>query len=221
MSIATLILGESGTGKSTSLRDLDPDKVLLIQSIHKPLPFRSTNWTLCNKENPTGSIFITDQSETICKAMERTQKDIIVIDDFQYIMANEFMRRSREKSYDKFTDIGRNAWDIFEKATTLPSHKRVYILAHTQTDEYGRTKIKTIGKMLDEKITLEGMVTICLRTQVTDGKYFFTTQNNGQDTVKSPMGLFPEQVIDNSLDLVDDYIRDYYGINSAAKQEGN
>lgn len=216
MSIATLILGESGTGKSTSLRDLDPTKVLLIQAIGKPLPFRSAGWKPLRKNPQTGEIsgtvFVTDNSEKIVKAMQRTDREIIIIDDFQYIMANEFMRRSKERGFDKFTDIGRNAWDIFDLASRLAPHQRVYILAHTQNDEFGRTKIKTIGKMLDEKITLEGMVTVCLRTQVSDGHYAFVTQNNGQDTVKSPMGLFPENTIDNNLDLVDDYIREYWGI---------
>lgn len=214
MSITTLILGESGTGKSTSLRNLDPSKVLLIQSIHKPLPFRSSDWTILTKENPSGSIFICDNTEVICRAMQRTPKEIIVIDDYQYIMANEFMRRVKEKGYDKFSDIGWKGWAVINQALELPAHKRVYILAHTETDNFGKTKIKTIGKMLDEKITLEGMVTVCLRTHVNDGQYQFSTQNNGQDTVKSPMGLFEQPFIDNDLKFVDDQICDYWGIES-------
>lgn len=218
MSIATLILGESGTGKSTSLRNLDPTKTLLIQSIGKPLPFRAKEWQLITKDNLTGSIFICDNAETICKAIARTDREIIIIDDYQYIMANEFMRRAKEKGYDKFTDIGERAWAVFNQALNLPMNKRVYILAHTETDPFGKTKIKTIGKMLDEKITLEGMVTICLRTHVNDGQYQFSTQNNGSDTVKSPMGLFETQFIDNDLKLVDDKICDYYGIHTTQEQ---
>lgn len=217
MSIATLILGESGTGKSTSLRNLDPANTLLIQSIHKPLPFRSSEWKYFSKEQPTGNIFISDKVADICRVMSKTTRDIIVIDDYQYIMANEFMRRASEKGYDKFTDIGKNAWEIFNLATLLPPHKRVYILAHTETDNFGKTKIKTIGKMLDEKITLEGMVTICLRTQVVDGNYTFTTQNNGSDTVKSPIGLFEQNEIPNDLKFVDEQICDYWGINTTPK----
>lgn len=219
MSIATLILGESGTGKSTSLRHLAPANTLLIQSIHKPLPFRSAGWTILSKDNPSGNIFITDNADRICNILQKTQRDIIVIDDYQYIMANEFMRRSSEKGYDKFTDIGKNAWNIFNLATNLPPHKRVYILAHTETDPFGKTKIKTIGKMLDEKVTLEGMVTICLRTQVSDGNYYFTTQNNGSDTVKSPMGLFEQSLIDNDLKFVDDQICDYCNISTTQNKE--
>lgn len=221
MSIATLILGESGTGKSTSLRHLDPANTLLIQSIHKPLPFRSAEWKLFSKDNPTGNIFITDNVDQICNIMQKTQRDIIVIDDYQYIMANEFMRRANEKGFDKFTDIGKNAWNIFNLATCLAPHKRVYLLAHTETDNFGKTKIKTIGKMLDEKITLEGMVTVCLRTQVSDGNYTFTTQNNGSDTVKSPIGLFEQTEIPNDLKFVDDQICDYWGIPTTSTTQEN
>lgn len=223
MSIVTLILGESGTGKSTSLRHLEPNKTLLIQAIGKPLPFKTKEWLPITEDNPSGSIFICDNAEIICRAIFKTKREVIVIDDYQYIMANEFMRRAKEKGYDKFTDIGEKSWAVFTQALKLPANKRVYILAHTETDPFGKTKIKTIGKMLDEKITLEGMVTICLRTQVTDGKYQFSTQNNGNDTVKSPIGLFEQQFIDNDLKFVDDMICDYYDIETTetAQPEGN
>lgn len=221
MSIATLILGESGTGKSTSLRNLDPAKTLLIQVISKPLPFRSQDWQYFDKNNnQSGNIFISDNANRICQIMQKTQRDIIVIDDFQYLMANEFMRRASEKGYDKFTEIGLHAWQIFDLAGKLDHNKRVYILAHTQSDELGKTKIKTIGKMLDEKVTLEGIVTICLRTQVSDGRYSFATQNNGNDTTKSPIGLFDQSHIDNDLAFVDSQICDYWGIHTQP-QENN
>ncbi len=210
MSIATLILGQSGTGKSTSMRNLNPAETLLIQSIKKPLPFRSAGWQPLTQSG--GNVYVCDNAAKICQIIEKTQKSIIVIDDFQYIMANEFMRRTAEKGYDKFTDIGRAAWDIFNAATGAPDHKRVYILSHTEQNESGTTKIKTIGKMLDEKITLEGMVTICLKTVVTNGIYEFSTQNSGSDTVKSPLGLFESERIDNDLAAVDAAIVEYYGL---------
>ncbi len=211
MSIAAMILGESGTGKSTSLRNLNPDNTLLIQAISKPLPFKSGKWQIWNKEtNPRGAVFVTDQALTICRAMHRTSKDVIVIDDFQYVMANEFMRRSAEKGFEKFTEIGHNAWSILNTASSLPAHKRVYILSHTQTDDAGRIKAKTIGKLLDEKITIEGMFSIVLRTAVINGQYLFCTQNIGFDTVKSPIGLFADMHIDNDLAAVDAQIVIYY-----------
>lgn len=212
MSIATLILGQSGTGKSTSLRNLDASKTLLIQAIKKPLPFRSKDWQSISKENPTGSVFATDKPQQILQLMERTDREVIIIDDFQYVMANEYMRRAQETGFNKFTEIGKGAWDIFNKASELAENKRVYILSHTQENDNGKTSIKTIGKMLDEKITLEGMVTICLKTALINEQYLFCTKNSGQDTTKSPMGLFPSEHIENDLNAVDTAICEYWSI---------
>jgi hypothetical protein len=212
MSIATMVLGESGTGKSTSLRNLHPAQTLLIQTIRKPLPFRSQGWKVKASMKADGNIIQTDSAEIIERAMRSLPHEIVVIDDFQYMLANEFMRRSDEKGFDKFTDIGRHAWDVMRAATDLADDRRVYILCHTATDDIGRTKMKTIGKLLDEKITPEGMVTICLRTVVRDGSYFFSTQNSGSDTTKSPMGMFDDLLIPNDLAAVDTAICDYYGI---------
>jgi hypothetical protein len=212
MSIATMILGESGTGKSTSLRNLEPARTLLIQTIRKPLPFRSAGWKVKASMKADGNIIQTDSAEIIERAMRSLTQEVVVIDDFQYMLANEFMRRSDEKGFDKFTDIGRHAWGVLNAATALADDRRVYILSHTATDDIGRTKMKTIGKLLDEKITPEGMVTICLRTVVRDGSYFFSTQNSGSDTTKSPMGMFEDLLIPNDLAAVDTAICDYYGI---------
>jgi hypothetical protein len=215
MSTAVLILGESGTGKSTSLRNLDPAKTLLIQSIPKPLPFKAKGWKARANLRAEGNIIQTDDPVLIEKIMRTSPHEVVVVDDFQYVMANEYMRRTAETGYAKFTDIGKNAWNVLTAATALAQHRRVYILAHTATDDTGRTKIKTIGKMLDEKITLEGMVTIVLRTQVRDGHYTFATQNDGNDTTKSPMGMFADRYIDNDLSAVDAAICDYYEISPA------
>ena len=213
MSIATMILGQSGTGKTASLRDLDPADVLLIQPVKKPLPFRSAGWTHCAKDNPHGTVFVNDNAATICAAMKRTTKPIIVVDDFQYVLANEFMRRSDEKSYDKFTDIARHAWDILMTAGHLADNKRVYILAHTQEDDMGNVKAKSIGRLLDEKITIEGLLTIVMRTKVINGNYLFSTQNNGRDTVKTPMGMFDDEDVPNNLFEIDRIIQEFYGID--------
>jgi len=210
MGIPVLILGESGCGKSTSMRNLNPNDCFLIQPVKKLLPFRN-EFKPMSKEG--GQIKATDNTQMIIRVIDgavKLGKKMIIIDDFQYIMANEFMRRSKEKSYDKFNDIGFNAWSIINHAQSVDSDIRVYFMSHVETDMNGKTKIKTIGKMLDEKITLEGLFTIVLGASVSDSKYTFTTQNGGSDTLKSPMGMFDDLHIDNDLKMIDDTIIEYY-----------
>lgn len=216
MSIATLVLGASGTGKSTSLRNLEPAKTLLIQCINKPLPFRATEWKPCTKENPSGNVLRTSNPASILRAMQASKQEIIVIDDYQAVMVNELMARSTEKGYDKFTDIAKGAWEVFNMAGKLEEHRRVYILAHTQSDEFGAIRMKTVGKMVDNTLVPEGYFTIVLRTEVINGQYLFATQTNGQDCCKSPMGMFDEQHIPNDLQAVDQAIAEFYGITATA-----
>lgn len=216
MSIATLVLGSSGTGKSTSLRNLDPAKTLLIQCISKPLPFKSGHWSRCTSANPSGSVIRNSSAETIIKAMKGSDKEMVVIDDYQAVMVNEMMARSTERGYDKFTDIAKGAWEVFNAAGQLAEHRRVYILAHTQSDDHGQIRMKTVGRMVDEKIVPEGYFTIVLRTEIINSQYLFCTQTNGQDCCKSPMGMFPEQHIPNDLHAVDQQICEFYGITQAA-----
>lgn len=199
MGIPVMILGESGTGKSSSLRNFPDDELKIINVAGKPLPFK-------NKMEMVN----TDSYSIVKKEMRNTDKKSIVIDDSQYLMANEFMRRATEKGYDKFTEIAQNMWDLVNSVKQLPDDVIVYFLTHLERDQNGNEKVKTIGKLLDEKITLEGMFTIVLKTNVNDGQYSFLTANSGHDTVKSPMGLFPTMVIDNDLKYVDEKVRDYY-----------
>jgi hypothetical protein len=199
------------------LRNLNPQEVLLIQPVKKPLPFRAKEWKVFTKAG--GTIFQNDLSAKICEALTRTQRKIIIIDDFQYVMCNEFMRRSHEKSYDKFNDIARNAWDIITTAANLPGDFRVYFLSHIDTNDFGKEKAKTIGKMLDDKITIEGLFSIVLKTAVRDGEYFFTTKNSGNDTVKSPIDLFDKDLIDNDLAVIDNQIVDFYELNQPVTQQ--
>ncbi len=206
---AIMVLGHSGSGKTTSLRNLDPSKTLLLQIVKKSLPFRSKEWLPCNKENPNGSIlYIGADADKIVKAIQKTKKEIIVIDDFQYLMSFELMNRTAERGFDKFTEIAKHAFAVIEAATQAADGKRVYILSHINSDEQGE-RIKTIGKMLDEKIVLEGMLTIVLKTVVTNGIYEFSTVNSGSDTVKTPLEMFDSPRIPNDLKIVDDAILNY------------
>jgi hypothetical protein len=208
MAIPVLVLGESGTGKSASLRNFKESDVKVINVANKPLPFK----------NKLECVAV-DTYEKILKELKNTNKKAIVLDDAQYIMANEFMRRATERGYDKFTEIAFHMWDIVESVKDLPADTVVYFLSHIERDSEGNEKVKTIGKLLDEKITLEGMYTIVLKTNVSDGQYSFITQNSGKDTVKSPIGLFDSYAIDNDLKYVDDKIRNYYELGEFLTDE--
>lgn len=203
MGVPVLILGESGTGKSASLRNCKAGDVKVINVANKPLPFK----------NKLESVS-TDDYRKVVAELKMNKKPMAVIDDAQYLMANEFMRRATERGFDKFTEIAQNFWQLVNIVKELPDDQIVYFLAHIERDANGNEKIKTIGKLLDEKITVEGMFTIVLKTNVTDGQYSFLTQNSGHDTVKSPIGMFGSYAIDNDLKYVDEKIRNYYEIGS-------
>lgn len=207
-----LIMGESGTGKSASMRNCKPEEIAVINPVGKPLPFRGT-FDMLNG--------ITDSERIIewIKAAVNRGKKIIVIDDFQYILSIPYMNRIKEAGWDKWNDFGANYFDIIDVCKDLPDDVNVYYFTHTETLENGITTIKLIGKMLREKITIEGLFTTVLRTQVIDGKYYFLTQNSGKDTVKSPIGMFGSYAIENDLKYVDDKIRNYYQIGDFKSDE--
>lgn len=203
MAILVMIYGQSGTGKSTSLRNFEPDDVCIINVSGKPLPFR--------KKLPANN---TDNYVRIVKQLPNIAQPSIVIDDATYLMVNEFMRNAKVSGYQKYTDMAYNFNYLVDVAAQLPDDKIVYFMGHADQADDGREHFKTIGKMLDNYVTLEGKFTIVLKTIVKDGEYLFSTQNNGQDTVKSPMGLFEQATIPNDLKAVDDAIRDYYGMGA-------
>lgn len=201
MGLPVLILGESGSGKSASLRNFKAEEVGIINVNGKPLPFKNNLKT-----------FDCDNYAKITSLLSKSKAKSIVIDDSQYLITNEFMRNAKVPGFQKFMDMGLNFWQLIKAVGDLPKDKIVYFLHHIETTDSGRQKIKTIGKMLDEKVTLEGMFTIVLKTSVHDGQYRFCTQNNGFDTVKSPMGMFDAEEIDNDLKMVDETIREYYSL---------
>ena len=206
-----LILGDSGTGKSASLRNMNPDDVLIINAAGKPLPFKNKLETVTPSYK--------NLTQDVLNAMDSTKKKIIVIDDAQYIMSFQYMRRIKENGWDKWNDIQGDFFNIIQHCDDLPSDTIVYVLSHIQRDDEGHEKMKTMGKMLDEKITLEGLFTVVLKTSVVDGTYCFLTQNSGKDTVKSPIGMFDSYAIDNDLAYVDAKIRNYYEIGTYASDE--
>ena len=201
MAILTMIYGQSGTGKSTSLRNFNPDEVAVINVSGKPMPFRTKLQT-----------YNTDDYKKILNALSKTERKSIVIDDATYLMVGEFMRNAKVAGYQKYTDMAVSFNNLIESASKLPDDVIVYFMGHSEQADDGREHFKTIGKMLDNYVTVEGKFTIVLKTVVQDGRYMFATHNNGQDTVKSPMGLFEQDFIDNDLKAVDIAIREYWGV---------
>lgn len=201
MAVLCMIYGQSGTGKSTSLRNFKNDEVAVVNVSGKPLPFK-------------GDIkpYNTDNYQKIMSAISQTDRKSIVIDDATYLMVNEFMRTAKQTGYQKYTDMACSFNSLIEFASSLPDDKIVYFIGHSDQADDGREHFKTIGKMLDNYVTVEGRFTIVLKTVVQDGRYMFSTQNNGQDTVKSPMGMFAQPLIDNDLKFVDNAIREYWSL---------
>ena len=210
MSAAALIIGASGMGKSTSMRNMNPADTLLIQPVRKLLPFPNAHeWKIFNPETKTGNILILDDPEKILSVIQKTSKKRIVLDDYQFVLINEFMRRSKEKGYDKFTEIAFNSWQIMLKAHELAEDKTVFFMWHPEEDEHGNVRAKTVGKLLDRHFEPHSTFSICFMAVKQDGKHYFQTQSNGTDPAKSPIGMFEDQYIDNDLNAIDTRIREY------------
>lgn len=203
MAQMVLIMGESGTGKSTSLRNCDPATTAVVNPVGKPLPFKN-HFELLNN--------VTDASKITryMKEQAASGKKLLVVDDFQYILAVPYMNRIKETGWDKYNDFGANYFEIIDVCKNLPDDVVVAYMTHLETLDNGLTTVKLIGKLLREKITIEGLFTVVLRTGVNEGKYYFYTQNSGKDTVKSPLGMFPAYAIDNDLNYVADKMRNFY-----------
>ena len=203
MGIPVLILGESGSGKSASLRNFEPEDVSIFNVAAKPMPFR--------KKLPTKA---TSNYAEIMACIKQSQKKAFVIDDSQFLMCFESFAKAKETGYGKFTDMALHFYNLVQFVILqTPPDVVVYFLHHTEADSNtGKVKAKTLGKMLDSQLTLEGLFAIVLMC-VSDGKnHHFVTQSDGLTTTKSPMDMFPG-VIDNDLKMVDQTIREYYEIN--------
>lgn len=212
MGLPVLILGESGSGKTYSIKDMDADTVGIFAVEKSLLPFKNRGHKVA--KNATYPMIMT--------ALQKPQLKRYVIDDSQYLMANEFFDRAKETGYQKFTDIGlhfRNLIHYINK--NLPDDVIVYFLHHTELDSNtGKTKAKTVGKMLDSHLTVEGCFNIVLQA-VAEGKdHYFITQSDGSNTAKSPEEMF-EGKIANNLDFVDNKIREYYGLEIKESEDKN
>ncbi len=212
MSNTVLVIGQSGSGKSTSLRNLDPKSTFIINVLDKPLPFRAFKK---NYNSVAKNYYTTNDWAKVVNCVDRVNKErdditTLVIDDWQYILAYEFMRRVSEKGFDKFSELANHGWSTINACLSTRPTLTNFILSHSDVDSTGRSKCKTIGKMLDEKITIEGLFTTVLHSRVVDGQYLFQTQYDGEFLAKSPMGMFEEFLIPNDLLSVKEAVESYF-----------
>lgn len=207
MGVAVLVLGASGSGKSTSMRNFKENDVRILNVASKPLPFRNVN-KLKKADKATYAM--------IKGAVKSGQTLSYVVDDAQYLMAFESFDKINETGYSKFSAMAKNYEDMLRtiQEDTSPD-TIVYIMQHIDKDEDGNIKAKTLGKMLDQQLTVEGLFSIVLLAKAEERRHFFITQSDGTNPCKSPMGMFDEIEIDNDLKMVDDTIREYYGMKKA------
>ena len=225
MAQSILIIAESGCGKSTAIENLKPEETFIINVANKPLPFKGCKkkyapFDIATKKGNIASVSKPTDIEAVLKIINNERKDIknIVIDDFQYMSAFEYFGRATEKGYEKFTQMGAALAHISKLPILMRDDLMVFYLTHSEeaTDLEGkrRVKAKTIGKMVDEKLTLEGLFSIVLFGKVKKNdkgelRYIFETQNNGENTCKSPKGMFPGFEIPNDLQYVREAIIAY------------
>ena len=211
MGVPVLILGESGSGKSTSLRNFDADKVGIFAVEKSLLPFKNKGFKVA--KNASYNMILT--------ALQNPQLKCYVIDDSQYLMVNEFFDRAKDTGYQKYTDIGLHFRNLVHYINqNLPNNVIVYFLHHTELDSAtGKTKAKTVGKMLDNYLTVEGCFNIVLQAEVEGKEHYFITQTDGSNTAKSPEEMFPAKIA-NDLAYVDKSIREYYGLNESEGLNG-
>lgn len=202
MGVPVLIMGESGSGKTYSIKNFDPAEVGIFSVEKNRLPFKKDGFKVV--KNAGYSV--------IMKALTKPTLKRYVIDDSQYLLVNEFFDRAKESGYQKFTDLALNFRNLIHYISReLPDDIVVYFLHHTELDAAGKVKAKTIGRMLDEKLTVEGCFDIVLLAQTEGTEHYFVTQSDGYTSAKSPEGMF-EQKIPNDLAAVDAAIREYWGL---------
>ena len=206
MAVPVLLIGKSGSGKSASLRNcVDNDNFAVVNVIDKPFPFRGHIQSLS-----------TDDYQMVMKSLVATKAKSIVIDDAGYLITNMFMKGHSNAGagnavFSFYNKIGDHFWNLIQFIKeSVPKDKIVYVVMHEDVDDFGNIRPKTIGKLLDEKVCVEGMFTIVLRCASENGKHVFYTQSTDNDVSKAPIGMFSEETIDNDLLIVDKAIREYY-----------
>ena len=210
--MGVLLMGASGSGKSTSLRNLPAEETAIINITNKQMPFRNKDnkKIVCLKDFNAESY--DELYKQIIMAIQGTKKRIVVVDDSSYMMSFENFEKATNKGYDKFTTMAKNYYDLIKSAISCDGEKIVYIITHEEIDDVNQLyRPKTIGKMLSNQLVIEGLFSIVLRSVYKNGEYIFQTQNDGTSVCKSPLEMFEQKEMPNDLYEVDKLIREYYG----------
>jgi len=203
MAVPVIVYGKSGSGKSRSLKNFAEDEIYLVNILGKMMPFKGQF-----KYTTDG-----DNVQTIMAGLAKMPTNAAVIDDFGYIMTNMWMRgHGAGDQFKLYSTIGDTVWNLIEYIKNLPRDKVVYLIMHDDTGDDGFSKLRTIGKLLDQKVCIEGMVTVVLHSIIKGEKHLFRTNSDGSDLAKSPEGMFPEAEMENDLKAMDGYIREYWGL---------
>lgn len=211
MGKCVIVYGRSGVGKSRSLKEFKEDEIYLVNVLGKPLPFKG-GFRMVSE---------TADVQTIMKGLSKMPCKIAVIDDAGYLMTKMFMDGhgggDQFKLYNNIADV---IWSLinFIQSPAVSPDAIVYLVFHEETNDDGTNKIRTIGKLLDQKVCLEGMATVVLRAVVKGDKHVFVTQNDGYSIAKSPEGMFSEVEIDNDLKAVDTAMRSFYGMKPSIEK---
>ena len=218
MGMPVLIIGESGSGKTSSLRNFDRKDILVFSVSGKRMPFRK-KMNIINVRDQSPA----ERYDTIIDLMGKYQDKVktFVIDDSQYLMAFEEMDRVYEKGYGKFTELAKHFIDMISAIKSLNDDVIVYLLHHAQETDNGKVKAKTIGKMIDDHITLEGLFEIVLMAVHDEGGYHFITNGIINTSAKSPIDMFEQGIIDNDLKMVNEKIREYYELDLEKGETAN
>lgn len=213
------IVGESGTGKSTSLRNLNPEETFIISTTGKPLPFRAWKKKYIpikiEGKNVSGNYYVSSKWDQILKILQIIDKMMpqikqVIIDDFQYVLSYEFVDRATEVGYTKFSELAQHAMEILRYSEKMREDCKMIFLTHSENvgdNVNPKFVIKTVGKLLSEKVTLEGLFTYIFFTKVSEGdsgrmEYKLITNNDGSCVAKTSLGMFEDLEIDNDLNEI-------------------
>jgi hypothetical protein len=203
-----LIYGKSGSGKTRSLKEFGEDEIFLVNVIGKELPF----------PGKFKYVKTTDSVDTIIAGLRKMPCKIAVIDDAGYLMTSQFMAghsqpKKGASSFDLYNEIADSIWKLIRAIKDLPEDVNVYVILHEETNDYGDTRLRTIGKLLNDKVCIEGMSTIVLRCVTMGTEHFFRSRTDGSDITKSPEDMFQDEKIENDLKAVDVRVREFYSGN--------